>query len=219
MQGPEQPGRDLPGHAGGNCQDQDHDPRYGSKGREGSMNFHFPRHGPGSHKCTPARERTDPTGWIGRHRIASRRSALQRSIRIDRCSSAIRMGAPHPTEIIHRVEAAGTWPRPKPRFARRPSPPPHAIQRRKRRQDPGADVQRGGAGDGLDKPNMQVARDRLNSPMKEAVGHRSVQQPCNHTSVKDVVVALEFRLCLEPRCTERPKGTSLSSTALDGCGS
>lgn len=51
----------------------------------------------------------------------------------------------------------------------------------------------------LHEANMQITSDRLHSTMKQAVCHRRIQQRSDNTSMKDVVISLEFSVCLELR--------------------
>ena len=74
---------------------------------------------------------------------------------------------------------------------------PEKIQRWMGGQHPGTYFQRVITRNRLDEPNVKIPRDRLNSTMKQAVRHRLIQQGGNNTSVKHVVISLEFSVRFE----------------------
>jgi hypothetical protein len=81
---------------------------------------------------------------------------------------------------------------------------PESMQRRRGRQNPGSNPDRGIASDRLQKANLQVCGHRLHSVMEQAVGHRRVEERRDNPPVKDPVVSLEPGIRLELRPGDVP---------------
>lgn len=71
------------------------------------------------------------------------------------------------------------------------------IKRRTGRQHPRSYFQRGIARNRINKADMKVSRNSLNSAVKKAMGHGRIQQGGNNASVKHVGVSLESLTGLE----------------------